>query len=31
MINEKYDKKYLLGSYDALKIYGAPKFCTVMY
>ena len=23
--------KYFFGSYDALKIYGAPKLCTVMY
>jgi hypothetical protein len=29
-INENYDKKYIFGYHDALKIYGAPKLCTVM-
>ena len=29
-INETYDKKYFLGYHEALKIYGAPKLCTVM-
>ena len=29
-INENYDKKYFFGYHDALKIYGAPKLCTVM-
>ena len=29
-INENYDKKLIFGYHDALKIYGAPKLCTVM-
>ena len=29
-INENYDKKYFFGYHEALKIYGAPKLCTVM-
>jgi hypothetical protein len=29
-INENYDKKYFFGCHEALKIYGAPKLCTVM-
>ena len=29
-INENYDKKSIFGYHDALKIYGAPKLCTVM-
>ena len=29
-INENYDKKFFFGYYEALKIYGAPKLCTVM-
>jgi hypothetical protein len=29
-INENYDKKYFFGFFVALKIYGAPKLCTVM-
>jgi hypothetical protein len=28
-INENYDKKYFFGYHGALKIYGAPKLCTV--
>jgi hypothetical protein len=28
-INENYNKKFF-GYHDALKIYGAPKLCTVM-
>ena len=28
-INENYDKKWIFGYHDALKIYGAPHFCTV--
>jgi hypothetical protein len=28
---QKYDKKYFCGCHDALKIFGAPKLCTVMY
>ena len=30
-INKNYDRKKLFGYHDALKIYGAPKLCTVMY
>ena len=30
-INKNYGSKYLFGYHDALKIYGAPKLCTVMY
>ena len=30
-INENHDKKEFLGYDDALKIYGAPNLCTVMY
>jgi hypothetical protein len=29
-INENYDKKYFFGYHESLKIYGAPKLCTVM-
>ena len=29
-INENYDKKLILGYHDPLKMYGAPKLCTVM-
>ena len=29
-INKNYDKKLIFGYCDALKIYGAPKLCTVM-
>ena len=28
--NYNYRKKIFFGSHDALKIYGAPKLCTVM-
>ena len=28
IVNKNYDKKYLIGSHDALKIYGAPKLCS---
>ena len=30
-IDKNYDRKYFFGYHDALKIYGAPKLCTVMY
>ena len=30
-INKNYDRKTLFRYQDALKIYGAPKLCTVMY
>ena len=30
-INKNYGRKYFFRFYDALKIYGAPKLCTVMY
>jgi len=30
-INKNYDRKYFFGNHDALKIYGAPNLCTVMY
>ena len=29
-IKENYDKNKIFGYHDALKIYGAPKLCTVM-
>ena len=29
-IIENYDKKYIFGNHEALKIYGAPKLYTVM-
>ena len=29
-INRNYHKKYVFGYHDELKIYGAPKICTVM-
>jgi hypothetical protein len=29
-INENYDKNSFFGYHDALKIYGAPKLCTVI-
>ena len=29
-INENYDKKLIFGYHDALKIYEAPKSCTVI-
>ena len=30
-INKNYDMKKLFEYHDALKSYGAPKLCTVMY
>ena len=30
-INENYDRKHFFGYHNSLKIYGAPKLCTVMY
>ena len=30
-INRNYDRKYFFGYHDVLKIYGAPKLCSVMY
>ena len=30
-MNKNYERKYFFGYHDALKIYGAPKLCTVMY
>ena len=30
-INKNYDRKYFFGYHDALKIYRAPKLCSVMY
>ena len=30
-MNKDYDRKKLFGYHDALKIYGAPKLCSVMY
>ena len=29
-INENYDKRYIFGYHDALKIYGVPNLCSVM-
>ena len=31
IINKNYHKKLFFAYHDALKIYGAPKSCTVMY
>ena len=30
-LNKSYDEKQIFGYHDALKIYGAPRLCTVMY
>jgi hypothetical protein len=30
-IDKNYDRKYVFGYHKALKIYRAPKLCTVMY